>query len=286
MPSTFKGYIDPNWPPTGAEGDSRFIIYGYTPSAVLAILAIVLFALSSAAHTYQLFRYRAFYFSVPMVLGCVFEIIGYIARTLSAKKNPYRLIFFILQYFFVVVAPVFFSASIYAVLSFLINSTSREYSPVFTPKVIVALFVTSDVIATIVQVAGAALIGSAESNGKSPVTANNILLAGLAFQVASFCLYLVLLSIFLQRAWKVLSARKGMKLFLGCYLVATIMIYLRTCFRLAETSEGVFGKLMTHEVYFGCLEFMPVIVAVLLFNLSHPGRIVKGKTGGASDGGP
>lgn len=24
----FQGYIDPNWPPTGAEGDSSFIIYG------------------------------------------------------------------------------------------------------------------------------------------------------------------------------------------------------------------------------------------------------------------
>lgn len=179
--------------------------------------------------------------------------------------------------FFIVVAPVFFAASIYAVLSVLINNTSREFSPVFSPKVIVAVFVTADVIATIVQVTGAALIGSAESNGKSPVTANNILLGGLAFQVASFLFYLILLSIFLKRAAKVLVARKGMKIFLVCYLFASIMIYLRTCFRLAETGEGVFGKLMTLEVYFGCLEFMPVAIAVLLFNLAHPGRTVRKK---------
>jgi hypothetical protein len=28
------------------------------------------------------------------------------------------------------------------------------------------------------------------------------------------------------------------------------MVYLRTVFRLAETAEGLFGKLATHEVFF------------------------------------
>ena len=56
--------------------------------------------------------------------------------------------------------------------------------------------------------------------------------------------------------------------------MATALVYLRTCFRLAETAEGVFGNLSTHEVYFGCLEFAPVVIAVGLFNAWHPGRCV------------
>lgn len=173
----------------------------------------------------------------------------------------------------------FFSASIYAILSVLINGTSRQLSPVLSPKAIVTVFVTCDVIATVIQVAGAALIGVAESKRKSPTTPNRILLAGLAFQVANFFIYLVLLALFLRRAWKIIAAPKGMKQFLGVYLLAALFIYLRTCYRLAETSQGVFGRLSTNEVYFGCLEFMPVIVAVLLFNAAHPGRYIVRKTG-------
>ena len=34
------------------------------------------------------------------------EVIGYIARTLSSKNDPYSIPFFVVQYFFIVVAPV------------------------------------------------------------------------------------------------------------------------------------------------------------------------------------
>jgi hypothetical protein len=47
---------------------------------------------------------------------------------------------------------------------------------------------------------------------------------------------------------------------------------LRTCFRLAETAEGLLATLSTHEVYFGCLEFAPIVIAVYLLVYWHPGR--------------
>lgn len=52
------------------------------------------------------------------------------------------------------------------------------------------------------------------------------------------------------------------------------MIYLRTCFRLAETAEGLGGHLYSNEIFFACLEFAPVALAVLLFAIWHPGRCV------------
>ena len=39
------------------------------------------------------------------------ELVGYVSRTLSSKKNPYAVIYFVIQYFFIVVAPVMFSVS-------------------------------------------------------------------------------------------------------------------------------------------------------------------------------
>jgi hypothetical protein len=235
------------------------------------VFAAAWFALFFVAHLYQTIRYRSWFFIVFPV-GLFFEIVGYIARSLSAKKNPYNLIYFILNYFFIVTAPVFLAAGIYTILSALIPRLGRKYS-FLPPKVILWFFITSDVIATITQVAGAALIGVASSNRKDPTTANNILLGGLAYQVFSMGVYVILTVTFLFRARNAIR-RASLTVFATVFAVATVLIYLRTCFRLAETAEGLNGELQTNEIYFACLEFAPVALAVLLFAGWHPGRCV------------
>ena len=46
-------------------------------------------------------------------------------------------------------------------------------------------------------------------------------------------------------------------------LVAAVLVELRTAFRLAESSQGVYSYLSTHEVFFGTLEFLPIVLAVI-----------------------
>lgn len=177
-----------------------------------------------------------------------------------------------LQYFFIVIAPVFISAGIYAVLSVLINRIGREYSPLgLRPKTILWVFISADVVCTILQIAGAAMIGSAESNGGNPNIGNNILTAGLAVQVFCFAVFIVLLGVFLSRSRKVVWKR-GWRGFLVTFCTAIACIYLRTVFRLVETAEGVRSGLFTSEGFFCGLEFVPVLVAVFLLGLWFPGR--------------
>lgn len=251
--------------------DAPVIIYGYTPSFALALLGVILFFLFSIVHIFQLFKHKSWYFTT-FAVGLVFEIVGYVARTLSAKKNPYNLIYFIIQYFFVVTAPVFMSAAIYTILSSLINRLGREKS-VLSPRIILWFFITSDVIATVTQIAGAALIGVRQSRREDPTSANHILLGGLAYQVFSIGSFIILTGIFLWRTRKQVKDA-GLTIFIAAFSFATLMVYLRTVFRLAETAEGLGGDLSTNEVYFGTLEFMPVVLAVTLFTIWHPGRCV------------
>ncbi|KAI9820107.1 MAG: hypothetical protein M1832_003814 [Thelocarpon impressellum] len=265
------GYIDPNFPNPNTENDAPIIIYGYTPSFVLAVLGVAIFALSTLVHLFQVVKYRTWYF-IPIVVGSAMEVVGYAFRCLSAKVSPYNIIYFVVQYFFIVVAPVMFSAAIYTVLSILINAVGRQYSPI-RPRLILILFIVSDVVATGVQVAGAALIGKAESDRKDPTTANNILLAGLAFQVFTFFVFLALLFVFFWRSRKV-SNGPAMKPFTFALCAATLLVYLRTCFRLAETAQGLGESLSSREVFFGCLEFAPIVLALLVFNIWHPGKWV------------
>ena len=240
------------------------------------------------------------------------EVVGYVFRTLSGSTSPtstsnqptnrpfttevdpYNVLFFVLQYFFIVVAPVLFSASIYTILSVLINRlpNGQRFSPL-PPKVILATFIACDIVATVVQVTGAALIGSAESNRQDPRPANHILLGGLAFQVLTFLVFVVLTNTFLWRARAHILCRTTYRIkaevggggvegcvgwdFIRAFQVATMAVYLRTCFRLAETAQGLQQPLMTHEVFFGCLEFAPIVIAVYLFIGWHPGRCLPPK---------
>ncbi|KAJ5558469.1 RTA-like protein [Penicillium sp. DV-2018c] len=267
------GYIDPNFPnpDPNDKNNTSIIIYGYTPSIALAAFAAAWFGIHFIIHLVRTIRIRSWWW-IPFTVGLIFEIIGYIARSLSAKKNPYNLIYFILNYFFIVVAPVFLAAGIYTILSALISRVGRRYSFI-PPGVILAFFITSDVISTIVQVAGASLVGVRSSRGEETETANNILLGGLAYQVFVMTCFVILVATFEFRARRVLR-EQGLLLFCLVFSVATIMIYLRTCFRLAETAQGLMGELQSNEVYFGCLEFAPVALVVLLFAIWHPGHCV------------
>lgn len=247
------------------------IIYGYTPSIAVAAFAAAWFFLHFVFHTVRTIRIRSWWW-IPFSVGLVFEVIGYIARSLSAKKNPYDLIYFILNYFFIVVAPVFLAAGIYTILSALIPRVGRKYS-FLPPKLILAFFITSDAISTIVQIAGASLIGVKSSRREDPTTANNILLGGLAYQVFVMTIFVILLASFLIRARRPLK-EQGLGIFCIALSVSTLMIYLRTIFRLAETSQGLMGELQSNEVYFACLEFAPVALLVLLLAIWHPGHCV------------
>jgi RTA1 like protein len=220
-----------------------------------------------------------------------------------AEIDPYRITYFVVQYFFIVVAPVLFSASIYAILSVLITRTGTQYSPL-PPKAILWTFITSDVICTVIQIIGSALVGVQESKRRDPTFANDILLAGLAVQVFSFLVFVILLSAFLWRARGLLfkrnrtvtsndkptvpssesemglpalsnaKSRPISRSFLVALSVATLAVYLRTCYRLSDTAQYNYGS-RAHNVkegFYGGLEFAPIVICVYLLSIWHPGR--------------
>ncbi|KAK9824890.1 hypothetical protein WJX74_003585 [Apatococcus lobatus] len=262
-------YVDVNFPNPGRDGDTRFIIYGYRPSISLGIVGSIFFGAYGIASLCALIRPRRAG-AILLLIGVLFEVVGYICRCLSSQVDPYFLAYFVCQYFFIVVAPVFFAAAIYLDLSRLIAGITGNNKPPVSPRLILAIFVTFDVITTIVQIAGAASIGSAESNNKNPAPATDILIVGLAVQTAAFLVFLVIFLVVIARlqlrmrslpagAYAALADAHWQFALLFC---SAVLVQLRTAFRLAESSQGVGGYLSSHTVYFGCLEFLPIVLAV------------------------
>jgi hypothetical protein len=274
-----RGYVSPIWQNPNGPDDASLIIYGFVPSKAIPILSFILLGTAFISHIHQAFRHRTWYF-LPFTFGVAMEIAGYIPRYLSAAKDPYNKIYFIVQYFFIVCAPVLLTAAIYACLyKMVVWATAVRRSTKGAmwarPRWILWTFIAADIATTILQVAGAALIGKAESDHKDSTTANHILLAGLVVQTCSFITFLLVFFAFLgdlRRDPTFGRTFGGTRPFVNALVVASVLVLLRIVFRLAETASGVFGYLMIHEAFFGALEFAPVVVAVHILSIWHPGR--------------
>jgi hypothetical protein len=81
------GFVDPSFPNPHGAHDAPIIIYGYRPSFVLALLGIIIFAGSCVVHSYQVKKYRTWYF-IPFAIGTALEVVGYGCRALSSSTNP------------------------------------------------------------------------------------------------------------------------------------------------------------------------------------------------------
>jgi hypothetical protein len=147
------------------------------------------------------------------------------------------------------------------------------------------------------QAAGGGLASTATHQGKSPNTGDNIMVAGLAFQVFTLFIFMVLCLDFALRTRRRFKAmgeaafdqnpvfaalRRDWKFkgFLAALTLATICIFWRSVYRVVELGEGWTGDLIRHQWLFVGFEGVMVIVACLALNQFHPAFCFKdGVTG-------
>ena len=245
-----------------------------------------MFGLAFVCHFALLVRLRATrIFQGLLSLGCLMEVVGYgfrvtahctsrardrsrchrrgfeLVYTLAEQSSltysladlchvvsPFKVVYFVIQYFTIVVAPVFFSAAFYLALSLAIRRLPYGIGHgllSFSPRIFVGVFIAADVVTTVIQIAGAALIGVSESSnvrgrGASKVStkqANDILLAGLSIQTASFLAFMVILSVVTWRA-NMTRPTTLPRRFTFLLIFTSLLVMLRTVFRLAETAQG------------------------------------------------
>ncbi|KAH7099055.1 RTA1 like protein-domain-containing protein [Auriculariales sp. MPI-PUGE-AT-0066] len=273
LPDGYTGPLNLN----PADGESRIIIYGYVPSLAANIAAVVCFLILLLAHVVWLFRYRGTrIFQFLLSLSCLMEVIGYAFRAMS-HKNPFVVMRFVLNYFFIVCAPIFISAAIYLGLARLLPVVPSNASPL-SAKALVTSFIAIDTVTIVTQVVGAALVGSgysaqAKNNipPMDPEDANWILVAGLSVQtLASVIFIAIMVRVMISTRGTVAAA--GVWNVLWVLLISDLLIVLRTIFRLAEGADGAFGSISGNQSLFIALEMVPVIIAVALWVLVPLGK--------------
>ncbi|KAF3389260.1 Sphingoid long-chain base transporter RSB1 [Penicillium rolfsii] len=243
------------------------------------------------------FYTRTWGFVVPIICGLILEVLGYVAR-IKMRANPFIDRWFTMYMVCLTIAPAFISAAIYLSLARIIGVYTTSASRI-KQRTYSLIFVAFDVVSLLLQAAGGAIT---TSNDASTVqTGINIMIAGLASQVASLTLYLAVCVDFGWRIYRSqsrgiyryrstlqgrerkerltlssqfarLRASKMWAAFLICQGLATICIYIRSIFRVAELSGGFNGYLANNEITFMVLEgAMISIAAIALSTFGHSG---------------
>ncbi|KAF3491975.1 uncharacterized protein GIQ15_01492 [Arthroderma uncinatum] len=277
-----------------ANDDEFHDFYKYTPSKPAAITFIALFLISSAAHLFQLVRGRVWFF-VPLVVGGIFEIVGFSGRIISSTEAPlFTDTPYIIQNLFLLLAPALFAASIYMELGRLILVLEGEQHSIVRRTWMTKIFVTGDVLSFLAtpsrdmigqeQLANVTYIlrigGGIMASGKPSNLSlgEKVVVVGLIIQILFFGFFIivsVILHLRMNTHPTTASLSLGFswrKYLYGLYAVS-ILVMVRSVFRVAEFAQGSNGTLLKHEVYLYVFDAALMFILMVILNVVHPGVI-------------
>ncbi|KAK4225110.1 RTA1 like protein-domain-containing protein [Podospora fimiseda] len=290
LPPPPQGY--PAWPYyCDANPSDQFCLdnvpshYESIPYKAANIAFAAIFSLSTISFLVTYFivrRRRGTFFTVVMILGCITEVIGYVARVMSSD-NPWQETGFLMQIVCLTIGPAFLAAGIYSCLAKLVliygESNSRLKAAWYT-----RIFIPCDFISLVLQAVGGALASMADDQ-KTLDLGTNIMIAGLVWQVFTLVMFIACCVDFFFRVKKLKSSEyennssrsahlirssKMFKGFLYALAISTLTILWRSGYRVAELSEGFDGPLMAEQDLFIGFESVMILVSVLVLNVFHP----------------
>ncbi|KAI6970640.1 hypothetical protein KC329_g13319 [Hortaea werneckii] len=238
----------------------------YIPSLELCIVALICYLTLTLTNLSSLLRFKTLS-TLPLLLGCLLELLGYVLRTCSAvsafdhdvsrnTSGPGRgrsrkegratsVDLYIAQLTLLLLAPLCFTSTLYLCIARLATLyTSSLPFPLLRgrgkPHLFPSLFLALDVLTALLFLPGAAVLASASHatidpnhNPSRTETANEIFLATLVLQsmVLAGSASLTIQFLFRTKGSRIWNRRRGFRVVL---LLALDGVHLRTLFRMAE----------------------------------------------------
>lgn len=259
--------------------------FNYIPNLAGNALYAAILALYIFINLFLGIRHKTWGYMAAMCIGLVGEVIGYIARILL-YNNPFDPTGnnFIIYLCCLTIAPAFFSAAIYLCLGRIIVVYGENLSR-FYPRTYTILFCGCDIFSLVLQAAGGGIASGANTHAQDQLGIN-IMLAGLSVQVVSLALFAGLCGDFAFRLYKNpqswsdeyanLYRSRRFTAFICGLCLATLTIFIRSVYRVAELSGGFRGPLANNQVSFMILEGVMIIIATSCLTFLHPGISFQG----------
>lgn len=182
-------------------------LYFYSPSTAAAVIFSVLYLLLALWHFYInfiaarqcLLKHK---YTIPLSIAALISTVGYVVRIISVR-NDTSIPLYAISSSWIVISPIFVCASLYLLLTRLIRTTlpSGPGQSFFgmRPSWLGRLFISSDVFSFLTQCSGSGIASSGNWEGNMKDIGTNVLIVGLALQLATFTVFLTVMARFVRR---------------------------------------------------------------------------------------
>lgn len=251
---------------------------GYPPNVALTATAHGVFLLVALIELRLVWKYKTKWLVLLPI--SVWTFTEGFAMRLVLRREPNSLPVFIAQSMLIILSPCAFLAVDYILLGRLAHFLGTEKHLVIAPKRITKIFLFSDLATFIIQASGSGLLVQESSRDMG----NKIFLCGLILQGVSFAFFNAVFCTWLYRTCKYERIvwiqdmskpwHQDWRSLAGALVVSCIGITIRCIYRIAEGSEGYFGKLGRTEWIFYAFDVLPLLIAVGVYIPFWPGRFI------------
>lgn len=257
-------------------------IYGYYPNLGANAFFCALFAICCIANIGLGIRYRTWTYLIALGFGCLGEAVGYIGR-IMLHDNPWSNNGFEIQICCLIISPAFIAAGIYLTLKYLVLTVGQDFSRL-RAKYYTWIFIMADLLSLILQGAGGGIAATANTDSTQKL-GNNLMMAGICWQVFTLLGFATLVTDYCLRAYKNRAAftqatvnllsSTPFRLFGLGVIFAFLGIFIRCVFRIAEMANGWGNPTMQDENDFIILDGVMISIAALGLTIFHPGVFFK-----------
>jgi len=259
----------------------EYTTYGYYPNLGGNVFLLVVFAICFFAQIAIGWKTKVRAFTTVVAIGCGLEAIGYGGR-LMMNENPWSSDGFKMQVCCLILAPSFLAAGFYLSIKHIILYLGKESSRL-APRWYTWAFIGCDIVSILTQAAGGGIASAATQGDNLLDIGNGLIMAGIAFQVATMATCIVLTTDFafrLARSRRTKAPTTGTPealgntkflFYLGCSALGFMTIFIRCVYRLPEMAGGWGGELMRRESEFMVLDGMMTAIAAICLTVAHPG---------------
>ncbi|KAI8956710.1 RTA1 like protein-domain-containing protein [Daldinia sp. FL1419] len=257
-----------------------FLTYEPSParSGVFLALFIILIPIVLALGV----KYRSTIFSTTIATGLALEVVGYIGRLLlhNAPNDRSGFILFLVG---TIVGPTFVCGGMLLVVPQIVTIYGEEYRSWRQAWFSYMLYILTAV--SLILELGGGLVATLRDDQGDIDTGAHVLVAGLIIQLItliSFIGHAMLFAIAVQTRDHMLDIKfaavynsRSFKAFVFAFTFATLLLVLRTAYRIVVVAEGFSSSVAQSEILFLILDGLMIFLATLLLVVFFPGRILR-----------
>ncbi|KAG5658346.1 hypothetical protein KAF25_010527 [Fusarium avenaceum] len=226
-----------------------------------------------------LFGMTTLRFCWVVIMGAAWETIAFAFKTLGSHHQQ-NIMYLTWGQILFLLSPLWINAFVYMAVARMVyvRMPGRELLGVKAIRMTL-LFVCLDIFLFLVQGAGGSMLSSTDGDQNTIDIGMKVYMAGVALQLVVVLIFTGITAFFYHKLRQIEGRSIGcMKWLIWTMLAVLILIVVRIVYRLVEFGPGVnaHNQLLIHEEYPLCLDATPILIALVLLNVMHPGFVLRG----------